>query len=262
MRLEMYADVLCPWCYIGKRRLSAALAQHTGRGHVEILWRGYELAPEEGRIPGPTAAEAMAGWWGEQAPARIARIRSLGAAEGLELNLHLARPVNTFDAHRLVKLAAERGRADQMMELLLHGHHTEGRNVADAQVLQRLGSEAELDGDEVRAVLDGDDYAEQVRADRHRAAEHGVTSVPSLVIDGRPPVSGVQPVVDLQRLLEQDPLVGHRSLLAAQPVVVANLWAGSGGGSGGAQAEGHDGPPPADNRRGSAERGAGDSADG
>ncbi|WP_067138368.1 DsbA family oxidoreductase [Microtetraspora malaysiensis] len=212
MKLEIYADVLCPWCYIGKRRLTAALAEHTGRDRVEVVWRGYELAPEEGRIPGPTAAEAMAGWWGEQAPARIARIRSLGAAEGLELNLHLARPVNTFDAHRLVKLAADRGRADQMMELLLYGYHTEGLNVADAQVLRRLGGEAGLDGDEVRAVLAGDDYAGQVRADRRRAAEHGVTGVPSLVIGGRSPVSGVQPVADLQELLRHGPTGSHSDL--------------------------------------------------
>ncbi|MEU8377687.1 DsbA family oxidoreductase [Streptosporangium sp. NPDC048865] len=205
MKLEIYADVLCPWCYIGKRRLAAALARHAGRDRVDIVWRGYELAPEAGRTPGPTAAEAMAGWFGEEAPARIARIRSLGVAEGLELNLHLSRPVNTFDAHRLNKLAADRGRADRMMELLLHAYHTEGLNVADLQVLRHLGGEAGLDGDEVHAVLAGDDYAEQVRADRRRAAEHGVTGVPGLVIDGRPPVSGVQPVADLRRLLTRGP---------------------------------------------------------
>ncbi|MGV9779068.1 DsbA family oxidoreductase [Streptosporangium sp. NPDC003464] len=213
MKLEIYADVLCPWCYIGKRRLTAALAQQPGRDSIEIVWRAYELAPDEGRTPGPTAAEAMAGWWGEQAPARIARIRSLGAAEGLELNLHLARPVNTFDAHRLVKLATDRGRADQMMELLLHEYHTEGGNVADPQILRRLGGEAGLDTGEVRTVLDGDDYADEVRADRRRAAEHGVTSVPSLVIDGRPPVSGVQPVADLQGLLRTEPTDSHGVLI-------------------------------------------------
>ncbi|GAA4530515.1 DsbA family oxidoreductase [Nonomuraea ferruginea] len=202
MKLEIYADVLCPWCYIGKRRLTAALAQHSGRARVEVAWRSYELAPEAERTPGPTAAEAMAEWWGEQAPARVEQIRSLGAAEGLELNLHLARPVNTFDAHRLVKLAADRDRADEMMELLLHAYHTEGLNVADVQVLRRLGDQAGLDGDEVRAVLAGDGYADEVRADRRRAAEHGVTGVPSLVVDGRPPVPGVQPVADLYRLLE------------------------------------------------------------
>ncbi|MGR6918886.1 DsbA family oxidoreductase [[Actinomadura] parvosata] len=209
MKLEIYADVLCPWCYIGKRRLAAALAQQPVRDGIEIVWRAYELAPDEGRTPGPTAAQAMADWWGDQAPARIARIRSLGAAEGLELNLQLARPVNTFDAHRLVKLAADRGRADQMMEVLLYAYHTEGHNVADPQVLRRLGDEAGLDIGEVRSVLDGDDYADEVRTDRRRAAEHGITGVPSLVIDGRPPVPGVQPVADLQRLLRSEPTGSH-----------------------------------------------------
>jgi len=202
MKLELYADVLCPWCYIGKRRLASALANHPGRDDIEIAWRAYELSPDESRTPGRTAAQAMTGWWGDQAPARAEQIRSLGAAEGLKLNLHLARPVNTFDAHRLVKLAAGHGRADRMMELLLHAYHTEGRNVADPQVLLRLGAEAGLDAGEVRAVLSGEAYAGDVRADRRRAAEHGVTGVPSLVVDGRPPVPGVQPVADLRRLLE------------------------------------------------------------
>ncbi|WP_043635961.1 DsbA family oxidoreductase [Nonomuraea candida] len=214
MRVEIYADVLCPWCYIGKRRLDAALARVDGRDGVEIVWRAYELAPGEGRVPGPTAAEAMAGWWGEQAPARVARIRSLGAAEGLELNLDRARPVNTFDAHRLGKLAAELGLGDQMMERLLHAYHTEGLNVADPRVLEALGGEAGVDAGRVRGVLAGDEYAAEVREDRRRGAESGVTGVPSLVIDGRPPVPGVQPVADLHRLLE-DGLRAARAASAA-----------------------------------------------
>ncbi|GGO72358.1 DsbA family oxidoreductase [Nonomuraea cavernae] len=201
MHVEIYADVLCPWCYIGRRRLTAALETVNDRDRVRTIWRGYELSPEEGRVPGPTAAEAMAGWWGAQASARVALIRSLGAAEGLELNLELARPVNTFDAHRLCQLAADRGRADQMMERLLRAYHTEGLNVADPLVLRDLARDAGLDADEAQAVLSGADYAEAVRADRRRAAEYGVTGVPSLVIDGRPPVSGVQPVAELRRLL-------------------------------------------------------------
>ncbi|MBB6343697.1 putative DsbA family dithiol-disulfide isomerase [Nonomuraea muscovyensis] len=205
MKVEIYADVLCPWCYIGKRRLTAALDQLADRDRVRLVWRGFELAPDQGRTPGPTAAEAMTGWWGDRAQARIAHIRSLGAAEGLELNLHLARPVNTFDAHRLCRLAAARGSADQIVERLLRAYHTEGLNVADPQVLRRLGGEAGLADAEVRALLAGDDHAEEVRADRRRAAEHGVTGVPSLVIDGRPPVPGVQPSAELRRLLEDIP---------------------------------------------------------
>ncbi|PRX97695.1 DsbA family oxidoreductase [Allonocardiopsis opalescens] len=202
MRVEIYADVLCPWCYIGKRRLAAALDAVDGRDRVRLVWRGYELAPDAARTPGPTAAEAMAEWWGAEAPQRVARIRALGAAEGLELNLHLARPVNTFDAHRLCRLAAGRGRAEQMVERLFRAYHTEGLNVADPETLRRLGVEAGLPDGEAAAVLAGDAYADELRADRRRAAEHGVTGVPSLVIDGAPPVPGVQPPARLRLLLE------------------------------------------------------------
>jgi predicted DsbA family dithiol-disulfide isomerase len=202
MKVEIFADVLCPWCFIGKRRLAAALAQLTDRDEVEVVWRSYELAPEEGQVPGPTAAEAMTQWWGERAPARIAHIQTVGSADGLELNLHISRPVSTFDAHRLIHLAAEHGLADEMMERLLHSYHTEGLNVADPQVLARSGVEAGLDATEVRALVAGDTHADSVRADERHAAELGVTSVPSVVIDGGPPVSGVQTPAELHRLIE------------------------------------------------------------
>ncbi|MEJ3749522.1 DsbA family oxidoreductase [Actinomycetes bacterium KLBMP 9797] len=201
MKVEIYADVLCPWCYIGKRRLAAALAKLADRERVQIVWRSFELAPREGNIPGPTAAEAMTDWWGDQAPARVERIRALGAAEGLELNLHMARPVNTFDAHRLCHLAADHGRADDMMERLLYAYHTEGLNVAEPQTLERLGIETGLGVADVRTLLSGDAYAERVRTDERRATEQGVTGVPSLVIDGQPPISGVQTPDELHRLL-------------------------------------------------------------
>jgi predicted DsbA family dithiol-disulfide isomerase len=202
MKVEIFADVLCPWCFIGKRRLAAALAQVTDRDKVEVVWRSYELAPDEGQVPGPTAAEAMGQWWGERAPARITHIQAVGSADGLELNLHIARPVNTFNAHRLIHLAAEHGLADEMMERLLHGYHTEGLNVADPQILARLGAEAGLDATEVRALLAGNAHANSVRADERRAAELGVTSVPSVVIDDRTVISGVQPPAELHRLIE------------------------------------------------------------
>lgn len=203
MELEVFADVLCPWCYIGKRRLAAALARVTDRDEVRVVWRSYELAPDAGRVPGPTAAEAMVRWWGERAPARIAHIQAVGSADGVELDLHLARPVNTFDAHRLIHLAGGHGLADEVVERLLHGYHTEGLNIADPRTLVRLGAEAGLDATEVRVALAGDTHADGVRADERRAAELGVTGVPSVVIDGKTVVSGVQPPAELHRLIER-----------------------------------------------------------
>jgi predicted DsbA family dithiol-disulfide isomerase len=202
MKIEVFSDVLCPWCYIGKRRLRAALAEDIDR-EVEVVWRSYELAPEEGSVPGPTAAEAMSRWWGERAAARVAHIQAVGAEDGLELNLHLARPVNTFDAHRLIQLAADHGLADEMVERLMSGYHTEGLNIADPRVLTRLGTEAGCAAGDVRALLAGDAYADRVRADERRAAELGITGVPSLVVDGGPPVSGVQPPEELRALVRR-----------------------------------------------------------
>ncbi|MEU1730147.1 DsbA family oxidoreductase [Streptosporangium sp. NPDC020145] len=200
--VEVYADVLCPWSYIGKRRLETALAGTEGRERLEIVWRSYELSPEEGRTPGRTAAEAMGDWWGEQGSARVELIHTLGRAEGVDIDLTLARPVNTFDAHRLRHLAADHGLADQVMERLLRAYLCEGGNVSDPEVLERVGVEAGLDAGQVRALLDGDAYAKDVRADERRAKERGVNGVPMLIIDGRPPVSGIQPPADLTRLLQ------------------------------------------------------------
>ncbi|MFD0888554.1 DsbA family oxidoreductase, partial [Streptosporangium algeriense] len=144
--VEVYADVLCPWSYIGKRRLETALAGMEERERPEVVWRSYELSPDEGRTPGRTAAEAMADWWGEQSGARVELIHTLGRAEGLDIDLTLARPVNTFDAHRLRHLAAEHGLSGQVMERLLRAYLCEGANVSDPGVLERVGVEAGLDG--------------------------------------------------------------------------------------------------------------------
>ncbi|MEV4006955.1 DsbA family oxidoreductase [Actinomadura sp. NPDC049753] len=155
MRAEVYFDVLCPWCYIGKRRLTAALRDAPGAG---LLWRSRELDPEGSRVPGPTAAEVIAAYQPDpaQAAARVARIQALGAAEGLTLKLDKARPVNSFDAHRLVHLGASCGLADQVLERLMHGHHTEGLNIADPDVLKALAADAGLDPTRTAELLTGD----------------------------------------------------------------------------------------------------------
>ncbi|MQY08380.1 DsbA family oxidoreductase [Actinomadura macrotermitis] len=190
MLIEVYADILCPWCYIGKRRLSAALAGLEER--VEVVWRSFELGPDASREPGVSAAEAMREWWGDETEARVARIRSLGAAEGLDLAMDRARPVNTFDAHRLIHLATERGLGDAMAERLLRAYHTEGLNVADLGVLAGLGVEAGVESAEAHAVLNGDRYAERVREDERRGRARGIGGVPTLVIAEGAPMSAVR----------------------------------------------------------------------
>ncbi|NYT95681.1 DsbA family oxidoreductase [Salinispora sp. H7-4] len=203
MQLEIFFDILCPWCYIGKRRLDAALEGFTHRKETHVVWRSMELAPDEGREPGPTAAEAMTEWMDPAAvQARIALIQREGAAVGLTLDLTKARPVSTFDAHRLVHLADRGGRADALLEHLYRAYHVEGRNIAAPGTLTELADAAGLDHTEVGTVLKTDAYAGRVAGDRQRAAALGIRGVPSLSIDGRPAFSGVQPVAALRAELD------------------------------------------------------------
>jgi len=202
MTIEVHADILCPWCYIFKRRLEAALAMIEDVARPPIVWRAFELAPDQPRTPGATAAEAILEWRSaREGAAHVERIRRLGAEEGLALDLNLARPVNTFDAHRLVHLAAAGGRADAMVETLLHAYHVEGANVADAGILADLGAAAGLDRAEIAATLDTDAFAEAVRRDEALAQARGVTGVPTLVIAGGEPIPGIRPARDLARLI-------------------------------------------------------------
>ncbi|MCG5218967.1 DsbA family oxidoreductase [Streptosporangium sp. KLBMP 9127] len=202
MLVEVYFDVLCPWCYIGKRRLATALKS---RDDVHVIWRSFELDPDGSPIPGLTAEQVITTYQNDpaRASARVAHIQALGAAEGLELNLHQARPVNSFDAHRLIHLGATSGLADAVLERLLHGYHAKGRNIADPEVLQALGVEAGLDLAQVGELLTGDAFSAEVRADERRAAQRGIRGVPALVIDGAPPVSAVQEPAALASLLER-----------------------------------------------------------
>ncbi|MEW2070160.1 DsbA family oxidoreductase [Streptomyces sp. NPDC007346] len=200
MQVEVYFDILCPWCYIGKRKLTTALA---GREDAQVLWRSLELDPEGSSTAGPTAAEVIAQYQSspERAAARVRHIQAIGEAEGLRLDLHKARPVNSFDAHRLVRLGAAHGRADEVLERLLYGYHTEGLDIAAHEVLEKLGTEAGLEPSAVRRMLEGKEFAEDVRADERSARERGVRGVPTLVVDGGVPASAIQDPDALGRLL-------------------------------------------------------------
>ena len=223
MQVEIWSDVVCPWCYIGRRRFTAALAAFEHADDVEVVWRSFELdrhAPAEfvGDYAGRLAEKygtSVAG-----ATAMIERVRAAGAAEGLDLRLDAARTGNTFDAHRVLHLARERGAADAVGERLFRGYFTDGEPIGDPAALVRLGADAGLDAAEVRAVLDGDRYADAVRADEAQAAAFGITGVPFFVLDRALGVSGAQPTEVLLDALRQ-------GWAAARPVrVVAGGTAG------------------------------------
>jgi len=194
LTVEIWSDVVCPWCYVGKRRLEAALAQFDQP--VEVTWRSFELdpsAPRERELP---AAEHLAAKYGmsvEQAQASQAQLTELAAAEGLEYHLDRTRGGNSFDAHRMIHLAAAHGLQDAAKERLMRAYFTEAEPIGDPDTLVRLMTEIGIDEDEARAVLKGDAYTDAVRADEQLALRIGIQGVPFFVLDRRYGVSGAQP---------------------------------------------------------------------
>ena len=200
LTVEIWSDVVCPWCYIGKRRFEAAVEQFDGE--VEVTWRSFELDPHAPATREDTATEHLAAKYGmsvEQAEASHAQMTALAAQEGLEYHFERARGGNSFDAHRLTHLAADQGRQDEAIERLMRGYFTEGLPIGDRDALIALAAELGLDG----AALEGDDYSDAVRADEELAQRIGIQGVPFFVLDRRYGVSGAQPAEILVQALEK-----------------------------------------------------------
>ncbi len=204
--VEVWSDVVCPWCYIGKRHLEAAIDAFRLRDEVSVVWRSYELDPDGPPRRHQSMAEVIAHKYGmtaDQATAANARLTRLAAEVGLDYHLDDVVMGNTFDAHRLIHLAASVGRADPMGERLMAAYFTEGVAIGERDSLIAQAEQVGLDRDQVAAVLDGDGCADAVRADQRAAAELGVTGVPFFAIGGRLGVSGAQPPEVLLRALER-----------------------------------------------------------
>ena len=187
VRLEIWSDVMCPWCYLGHLRLRTALSRFAHRDRVLTVWRSFELRPGQPRLPGRTLAEMMSANYGLEAArvdALFRRIEELGAREGADIVMSDLRPVNSFDAHRLVHLAAGQGLATRTKDRLFRAYFTEHRNIADHEVLSAVAADVGLDGGATAAVLAGDDFAAEVREDERLASATGVTAVPTFRIDG------------------------------------------------------------------------------
>ena len=206
MKVEIWSDVACPWCYIGKRRFESALAHFEHRDQVEVTWRSYQLDPAAPRDPGQTVSEILAQKYGvglSQAAAMNERVSAIAAQEGLEYHLERAKYGNTFDAHRLIHLAATHGLQQEAEERLFKAYFSEGRALGDAETLVQLISDIGIDADETRAVLGSDAYADEVRADEQRARAFGVSGVPFFAVDERYGVSGAQPAEVFGEVLER-----------------------------------------------------------
>jgi predicted DsbA family dithiol-disulfide isomerase len=205
MEIEIWSDINCPWCYIGKRRFEAAMSNFGHADEAIVTWRSFELDPgAPAEIPGNGAA-MLAEKYGvplEQARAMEQNVSDTAAADGLEYDLEHVRIGSSFDAHRLVHLAKRHGLQDAMKERLFRAHFTEGRLVSDPETLVELASEVGLDGPEVRATLAADEFADEVREDELTAQQLGISGVPMFVIDRAFGMSGAQPAEQLLALLE------------------------------------------------------------
>jgi predicted DsbA family dithiol-disulfide isomerase len=193
MKIEIWSDVVCPWCYIGKRRLERALGEFEHAGEVEIAWRSFQLNPDTPPGTAVPTLDYLARRFGPQASAMTTRVAELARAEGLDFDFGAALTVNTLDAHRVLHLAADLGLGDAAKERLLRAHFSEGADLSDHETLSRLLIEVGAGEQRVRAVLASDEYAGAVRADFEEARMLGASGVPFFVIDRRYGVSRAQP---------------------------------------------------------------------
>lgn len=206
MQVEIWSDVMCPWCAVGKARFEAALAAFPHRDAVDIVWRSFELDPDAPEEKEGDYAQLLADKYGTPRPeaqVMIDRMTQTAADVGLDFRFDRVRPGNTFDAHRLLHLAADRGIQHEVKERFLTAYLTDGEAVGRGDVLQRIATEAGLDEVEVKEVLAGDAYADAVRSDERTAAELGIRGVPFFVFDRTFALSGAQPSEVMTQALNQ-----------------------------------------------------------
>ena len=202
MNVEIWSDIACPWCYVGKRRFEAALARFEHREQVQVTWRSFELDPDAPSERVGERAARLAEKYGttvERAREMEQHMTEVAAGEGLEFRFDIARSGATFDAHRVVHLAGEHGLQDAMKERLLRAYLGEGELMSDHETLLRLGVEVGLPEVELRELLAGDRFAAEVREDERTAFGFGISAVPTFVVDRAMGVSGAH---DPDTLLE------------------------------------------------------------
>jgi predicted DsbA family dithiol-disulfide isomerase len=204
LQLEVWSDIVCPWCYIGKRRVETALARFEHADDVEVTWRSFELDPSAPAERTGDLAAQIARKYGltvEQARESQRALTATGLAEGIEFRFDQARRANSFAGHRLIQLAAEHGLQGSMKDRLMRAYFSEGRLISNPETLVALGAEVGLPELSVTELLAGERFAADVRADEQAAAELGIRGVPTFIVNRRLGVTGAQPPELLLRML-------------------------------------------------------------
>jgi predicted DsbA family dithiol-disulfide isomerase len=223
MQIEVWSDVVCPWCYIGKRRLESALAGFAHAGDVEVVYRSFELDPTAPQVGTETVTEALEAKYGGgpgSGAQMMARVAEVAAGEGLHMDHGHATHTKTVDAHRLLHLALHQGGPGlqaTLKEALLDAYFSRAESMGDHDVLRRVAVGAGLPADRVEEVLAGDAYTDEVARDIAQARAYGATGVPFYVVDQRYGLSGAQPVEVFAQLLDQAWADAHPALTLVDP---------------------------------------------
>ncbi|MGY0695014.1 DsbA family oxidoreductase [Virgibacillus sp. FSP13] len=206
MKIEIWSDFVCPFCYMGKRRLENALEQFSHKDDVTIEYKSYELDPNAEKNPGKSIHELMAGKFGstiEKAKSMNDNMASQAAELGLTYNFDTMQHTNTLDAHRVAKYAERKGKGKEMTERLLKAYFTDSKHIGDPETLKELAGEIGLDTDAINTLLQSDDYLAKVRADEEEAKQIGVQGVPFFVFNEKYAVSGAQPTEVFTEVLDK-----------------------------------------------------------
>ncbi|MDX5346275.1 MAG: DsbA family oxidoreductase [Hymenobacteraceae bacterium] len=196
MKVEIWSDIVCPFCYIGKRHFEKALENFAHKDKIDIIWHSFQLDPEGQPVPGQSVYEYLA----KRKNVSLKESRDMhnymadmARKAGLEYNFEKAVPNNTMNGHRLSHLALEKGVQNEVEEKLFHAYYTEGKNLNEPETLVQIGEDAGLKADEIRQMLQSDKFKDAVRADQQEAQQLGVRGVPFFVFNRKYAVSGAQP---------------------------------------------------------------------
>ncbi|EAZ82915.1 DsbA family oxidoreductase [Algoriphagus machipongonensis] len=206
MKIEIWSDVVCPFCYIGKRKLEQALDNFPQKDQIEIEWKSFQLNPDLKTDPSLSSLEYLSkskGWSMPQTIQITQQVVDMANEVGLEYHLDKTVVANTMNAHRLIHLAKESNNGGEMKERLLKAYFTEGKNVDDSEILISLGTEVGLDADRIKQMLNSDEFENAVRQDIYESQQVGVKGVPFFVLDRKFGISGAQPDQVFTQTLEK-----------------------------------------------------------
>jgi len=206
MKIEIWSDVVCPFCYIGKRKLEKALDKFPLKDQVEIEWKSFQLNPEEKTNPSINTLEHLAqskGWSMDQTKEITSNVVEMAKEHGLEFDFEKAKVANTKNAHRLIHFAEKQGKGGEMKERLLKAYFSDGENVDDPNTLIKLGAEIGLNESEIKSMLASNQFDDAVDQDIYESRLIGVRGVPFFVLDRKFGISGAQPDEVFEETLEK-----------------------------------------------------------